>query len=196
MWNFFRMKESGPQRPFKGQDRLERAAANGKLHVTATNPGESTLTDFTATLPRKRMGAGALFTDQAGQALLVKPIYKREWEVPGGAVEADESPRAATAREIEEELGLVVTPGRLLVVDWVPARDGRTEGLMLVFDGGVLTPAQTGTIRLPADELRSWAWCDQQQAEQRLSGLLARRVAAALEARVEGATAYLEDGHR
>lgn len=67
---------------------------------------------------------------------------------------------------------------------------------MLVFDGGMLTPAQTSTIRLPADELRSWAWCDQQQAQQRLSGLLARRVAAALEAHADGATVYLEDGYR
>jgi 8-oxo-dGTP pyrophosphatase MutT (NUDIX family) len=156
----------------------------------------STLTDYTATLPRKRMGAGALFTDQTGRVLLVEPIYKRDWEVPGGAVEADESPRAATVREIAEELGLTVAPGALLVVDWVPPREGRTEGLMLVFDGGELTPAQTDAIRLPADELRRWAWCNRRQADQRLPGLLARRVAAALDARAAGATAYLEDGYR
>ena len=35
---------------------------------------------------------------------------------------------------------------------------------MLVFDAGVLSPAETDAIRLPADELRSWAWCDQRQA--------------------------------
>jgi 8-oxo-dGTP diphosphatase len=154
------------------------------------------LTDFTATLPRKRMGAGLVMTDPSGLVLLVEPVYKADWEIPGGAVEADESPRAATIRELGEELGLAVTPGRLLVVDWVPPREGRTEGLMLLFDGGILTPDQTGTIRLPPEELRSWAWCDQQQAEQRLSALLARRVAAALEARTDGGAAYLENGFR
>lgn len=153
------------------------------------------MTDYTATLPRKRMGAGAVFTDPDGHVLLVECAYKDGWEVPGGAVEADESPRAATIREIDEELGLRVTPGRLLVVDWVPPRKGRTEGLMLLFDAGTLTPAQTSTIQLPADELRSWAWSDPQQAAQRLSGLLARRVAAALKARTLGVTAYLENGH-
>ena len=45
-------------------------------------------TDFTATLPRKRMGAGVLFTDEAGRVLLVEPTYKDYWEIPGGAVNA------------------------------------------------------------------------------------------------------------
>ena len=89
-----------------------------------------------------------------------------------------------------------MTPGRLLVVDWVPPRGDRTEGLMLLFDGGALTPAETESIRLPPEELRSWAWCDQQQAQQRLSALLARRVAAAVEARDHGSTVYLENGFR
>lgn len=154
------------------------------------------MTDYTATLPRKRMGAGAVFTNQDGHVLLVEPTYKPTWEIPGGAVEADESPRATAVREIAEELGLDVTPGQLLVVDWVPARDGRTEGLMLLFDGGHLTPEQTSAIRLPGEELHSWAWSDPPQAQQRLSGLLARRIAVALDARTSGMTAYLENGHR
>jgi 8-oxo-dGTP diphosphatase len=104
--------------------------------------------------------------------------------------------RLLTIRELGEELGLVVSPGRLLVVDWVPPREDRTEGLMLLFDGGALTPAQAESIRLPPEELRSWAWCDQQQTQQRLSALLARRVAAALEAREDGGAAYLENGFR
>ena len=153
------------------------------------------MTDYTATLPRKRMGAGVVFTNQDGHVLLVEPTYKPSWEIPGGAVEADESPRATAVREVAEELGLDVTPGQLLVVDWVPARDGRTEGLMLLFDGGNLSPEQTSAIRLPSDELHSWAWSGPTQAEERLSGLLARRVAAALTARTTSMTAYLENGH-
>lgn len=66
------------------------------------------------------MGAAVLFTDPAGRVLLVEPTYKDYWEVPGGAVDADESPYDAAMRELKEELGLSVSPGRLLVVDWVP----------------------------------------------------------------------------
>ena len=84
------------------------------------------------------MGAGVLLSDDAGRVLLVEPTYKDDWEIPGGGVEADESPYTAAVRELKEELGLPVRPGRLLVTDWVPPRPERTEGLMLVFDGGVL----------------------------------------------------------
>ena len=150
--------------------------------------------DFTATLPRKRMGAAVLLSDDRGRVLLVEPTYKDYWEIPGGAVEADESPYAAVVRELKEELGLAVQPGRLLVTDWVPPLSDRTEGLMMVFDGGILTPELTGQIRLPADELRSWAWCTEQEAGARLSELLARRIAAAARARAEGTVVYLENG--
>ncbi|MEV4639815.1 NUDIX hydrolase [Actinoplanes sp. NPDC049548] len=150
--------------------------------------------DYTATLPRKRMGAAVLLSDGRGRVLLVEPTYKDYWEIPGGVVDADESPYAAAVRELEEELGLSVQPGRLLVTDWVPPRPGRTEGFMLVFDGGVLTPEHTARIRLPAEELRSWAWCTEREAGRRLSDLLARRIAAAVRARAENTTVYLENG--
>lgn len=150
--------------------------------------------DFTATLPRKRMAAGVLLSDALGRVLLVEPSYKPDWEIPGGSVEAGESPYRAAAREVQEELGLVVTPGRLLVTDWVPPRANRTEGLMMVFDGGLATPEWTDRIQLPVAELRSWAWCAAQRAGERLSPLLARRVAAAVRARDEGTTVFLEDG--
>ncbi|GIF37898.1 NUDIX domain-containing protein [Actinoplanes xinjiangensis] len=149
--------------------------------------------DWTTTLPRKRMGAGVLFCDEQERVLLVEPTYKPDWEVPGGCVEADESPRAAAEREVLEELGLSVSVGRLLVTDWVGPRDGRTEGLMLIFDGGALVNGDP--VRLPAAELRGWAWCTEPEAAGRLSPLLARRVAAAVRARAAGAAAYLENGY-
>lgn len=152
--------------------------------------------DYTAGLARKRMGAAVLFTDTANRVLLVEPTYKDYWEIPGGAVEAHESPYEAAVRELKEELDLSVSPGRLLVVDWVPPRPGRTEGVMFVYDGGQLSPAQATEINLPADELKGWAWCTPAEVRQRMTQLLSHRVNAAVQARTDGGTAYLESGRR
>jgi 8-oxo-dGTP diphosphatase len=150
--------------------------------------------DYTARLPRKRMAAGMLFRDDAGRVLLVEPSYKNEWEIPGGCVEADESPYAAAIREVAEELGVSTVPGRLLVVDWVPPHAGRTEGVMFVYDGGLLESA--ANFHLSPDELRSWAWCTPSEAAARLSEPLTRRVLAATEAAATGTMLYLENGQR
>jgi 8-oxo-dGTP diphosphatase len=149
---------------------------------------------YSATLPRKRMTAGVLLRDGAGRVLLVEPTYKNHWELPGGAVEADESPYDAVIREVTEELSVVVAPGRILVVDWVPPLADRTEGVIVVYDGGVVEPGFAAQIRLNRGELRSWAWSTLAEADTRLSPLLARRVRAAVRAAEDGATTYLEDG--
>jgi 8-oxo-dGTP diphosphatase len=151
-------------------------------------------TGYSATLPRKRMAAGVLLRDKSGRVLLVEPSYKDYWEVPGGCVEAEESPYDAAVREVREELGLSVTPGRLLVVDWVPPQPDRTEGVIFLYDGGIVGDGLDAQIRINSSELRSWAWSTATEADRRLSPLLARRVAAARLAARGQTTKYLEDG--
>jgi 8-oxo-dGTP diphosphatase len=154
------------------------------------------LPDYTATLPRKRMAASVLFFDDAGRVLVVEPTYKPYWELPGGAVDADESPYAAACREVREELALTRVPVRLLAVDWVPPRPDRTEGVVVVFDGGRLSIEEIATLAVPPDELRGWSWCTAEEATGLLLPLLARRLTAALHARESGVVAYLENGNR
>lgn len=36
--------------------------------------------------------------------------WRRTWELPGGTIERDETPRAAAVRELAEETGVVVDP--------------------------------------------------------------------------------------
>jgi 8-oxo-dGTP pyrophosphatase MutT (NUDIX family) len=154
----------------------------------------SGLSEFDVALPRKRMAAGVLLFDQAGRLLVVEPVYKSHWEIPGGAVELNESPRAAARREMDEELGIDRAPGALLGVDWVAPRPERSEGLITVFDGGVLEHTEIDRIRLPPEELSSWAFVDAVRAQELLPPLLARRLAACLTARGQGQTVYLENG--
>jgi 8-oxo-dGTP pyrophosphatase MutT (NUDIX family) len=114
--------------------------------------------------------------------------------IPGGMVEPGESPRAACARELREELGLDLEPGRLLVTDWAPKRGH--DRMLFVFDGGTLTAEQLAAITLPPDELASWAFVPPADLGGRLVARLVRRVEAALAARAAGASWYLEHGVR
>ena len=108
---------------------------------------------FQNSLPKKRMAAGALFFDVHGRILFVLPTYKNNWEIPGGVVELNESPRQACLREVEEELGLVRPLGRLLCIDYLSRSSDKTEAIMFIFLGGTLSPTEISNIQLPADEL-------------------------------------------
>ena len=87
-------------------------------------------------LPRKRAISQMLVRDRDDRVLLCRLTYKQDWDLPGGVVEVGESPQLAVAREVEEELGLAIPAGRLLLTDWLPPWSGWDDALCLVFDGG------------------------------------------------------------
>jgi 8-oxo-dGTP pyrophosphatase MutT (NUDIX family) len=149
---------------------------------------------YMASLARKRMAAGALCRDRAGRVLLVDPVYRDTWDLPGGAVEAEESPHAACRREVAEELGLDRPVGRVLAVDWVPSRPGRPEGLIVVYDGGVLTSNDIRAITVQDGELAGFGFVHPDQVAGQVTPLVARRITACLDAVATGAVASLEDG--
>lgn len=149
---------------------------------------------YVASVTRVRAAAGVVIRDESGRVLVVHPTYKDVCELPGGTLEADESPAAACVREVEEELGLVLPPGELLCVDWVPPSPPWDGGLMFLFDGGVLTADQIAAIRLCAEELDRLEFVEPARLHEVLIERLARRVAAALEASACGGGVYLEDG--
>ncbi len=149
---------------------------------------------YVASLARKRMAATAFCRDDVGRVLLVKPVYKETWDLPGGAVEAEESPHAACRREVAEELGLDRPPGPVLAVDWVPSRPERPEGLIVVYDYDVLSKAEIEEIVLADGELAEFAFVAPDQVRGLVTPLLARRVASCLDAVRAGAVAALENG--
>lgn len=143
----------------------------------------------------KRLGAGAIFRDPRGRVLLVDCVYKDPWEIPGGGVEAGESPREACRRELEEELGWSGELGRLLVVDWLPDLGGRGDRILFVFDGGVVDDGFVQRVTLPPDELREARFVDVADLGDHLGPGMVRRIAAAIAHAATGTTGYLEWGH-
>jgi 8-oxo-dGTP diphosphatase len=99
------------------------------------------------------LASGCIIRDTSGRILLVKPTYKPGWEIPGGMVEANESPLQACLREAREEIELEVRLGRLLCVDYVGVEIAPFERLMFTFDAGIISDLEIAQIVLPPDEL-------------------------------------------
>jgi 8-oxo-dGTP pyrophosphatase MutT (NUDIX family) len=148
---------------------------------------------FYASLPRTRGAASALLLDERGRILLVKPTYKEGWFLPGGIIEAGESPLTACARECDEELGLVPALYGLIAVDWGPPRDGLDAVNIFVF-GGRITAEEVAAIRLPADELSDHTLAVPEDIAGLVPPHMDRRLGSCLRAAAGGPVVYLEDG--
>ena len=145
---------------------------------------------MSATFATPRVAAGVLFRDAAGRVLLVKPSYKDGWEIPGGYVEKDESPRAAALREVQEELGVELDVTDLLVLDWAP-HPNEGDKLLVIFRGGVLNDYDLASFKLSPDEIFEARFFNVADREHLMPSRLARRVAEA--ATLDHGT-YLEHG--
>ena len=144
-------------------------------------------------LATPRVAAGALFHDDAGRVLLVKPTYKDGWDIPGGYVEPGESPARACFREVHEELGVEIPTGRLLVIDWAP-HPAEGDKLLFVFDGGRLTAEQHRWLALDGTEIAAAEFHHPDDFAALLPDRLVRRLVLALDAIRAGTTAYAGHG--
>lgn len=152
-------------------------------------------THFTSTLATKRMAADCLFRDRADRLLVLEPTYKPTWDMPGGVVEAGESPRRAAQREVREELGLDMEPGELIAVDWISRNGDFTELVAFLFDGGVLTPTEIDQIVVDPSEVRGYRFVSLDEAGRLLDAEQFARVVTALTAGPSASTVYLENGY-
>ncbi|WP_091284197.1 NUDIX domain-containing protein [Micromonospora haikouensis] len=147
-----------------------------------------------ANLPAFYAATAAFITDSAGNILLVKPTYRDHWAFPGGYLEDGEFPHVGCAREVQEELGVSVTVGTLLVVDWASPAGERPRSLIhFTFDCGILS--DQSDFDLPRQELEDVAFFPPGEAEQRLPDSVSPRIAAAAGARIRLTPVYLTDGH-
>ena len=150
--------------------------------------------EFFANLPATRGAAGGLVRSETGDVLLVRRVYAPDqpWGIPGGIMEAEESPMTACAREIREELGVVPRVRALLVADWVPPRPPRTAAYQWLFRVDV----PHTDFRLPPDELSGWEWVPPTELPEYLTDGIARRMLAAVSVDDRGGgPVYLEHGH-
>ena len=84
--------------------------------------------------------AKALLLNEKGELLLVRrtetaPTRPNGWDIPGGSVEADETPLQAVTREIKEEIGVSILPGQLTLMYASTNYYNHTHGIRFIFVG-------------------------------------------------------------
>jgi 8-oxo-dGTP diphosphatase len=143
-------------------------------------------------VPAIPVSAGALIFDRAGRLLILKPVYKTGWTIPGGVMEADgETPWDACRREVREECGIEVRGGRLACVDFRPGRPGHPGGIRFLFDCGPAGDAALAAITLQQEEIAGYRLLPLDAALALLRPPIRRRVHAASQ---HPGFVYLEDG--
>lgn len=148
---------------------------------------------FYESLPKKRMATGAVFQNERGEYLLVKPHYKDHWTLPGGVLESDESPMTGCKREVSEEIGLDRDGHRLLCVAYLSKEPPKTERVHFVFYGGVLTEQELEKITLQESEIEDCGFFDFSETLERLEEKMSQRMRFCCEAFKRKEIVYLED---
>lgn len=114
---------------------------------------------MTETFETIRYTADVVALTAGGDVLLIErdwPPYEGTWALPGGHVDPGETSRAAAARELEEETGLLVAAGDLRQIGvWdSPGRDPRGRYGTVAY--AAIVPADTP---VPArDDARDARW--------------------------------------
>src|SRR5690242_1366197 len=110
--------------------------------------------------PRHIVAVCGLFTNTAGEVLLVK-TPRRGWECPGGQVELGEELIAALIREVDEESGCEVEVERLV---GVYSNIAPPEKVIFMFRGRHRSGAPC-----PSDETLEAGWFSVEQARERVT---------------------------
>ncbi len=149
--------------------------------------------EYQKSLPKKRVSSAGLIFNEDGEILILKTTYKDHWSMVGGTVDENESPKEACKREIQEEIGLDLDVGNLLMVSYEWPRDENIEVLMFYFDCGVVEQEMIKKISLQEEEIEKYQFLPVEQAKNLLSETTKRKLEKALEVLKEPATSvYLE----
>lgn len=131
-------------------------------------------------------GASAAYiTDEVGRLLIVKPNYRDYWHLPGGMIDAGETPAEACRRECLEELGRRVQVGKLLCCEFRKATATKAETAQFIFACEFVDDVP---IRLQTDELEACRFLPVAEALR----LLGERTVRRLEHIRQGENVYLE----
>lgn len=101
--------------------------------------------------------AAALLIGPDGRTLLVRKRGTEAFMQPGGKIEAHEQPVNALARELEEELGLVIDPSQATFLGQFSAPAANEPGFVVKAEIFLLS---IDSVVTPAAEIEEVLWID------------------------------------
>lgn len=113
--------------------------------------------EFYASLTKRGASAQLIIENTDHELLVVKAHYKPYWSLPGGIVDANETPRAAAIREVKEEVGLHFDSTEVELAATIVRRSRRAITYLFVFRSRVVATQQT-TITIDNKEIVDFAW--------------------------------------
>ena len=78
------------------------------------------------------------------------------WELPGGRMNIDEEPRDAVAREIQEELGIQISVGKVVYMEQFIQESERKRAFVIVYECHMKN--QVESIKMSEIEVCEIAW--------------------------------------
>lgn len=106
--------------------------------------------------PSWTAGAVAILERDDGRWLMVSPVYRRGWSLPGGLIDRGEDPASAVVREFAEELGLVIS---VTGDPWI-VYDSTARRVDAIFRAELVEPVDPDAIAIQTPELDGVGWFD------------------------------------
>ncbi len=106
--------------------------------------------------PSWSAGAAAIVERDDGRWLMVRPVYRKGWALPGGFLDRSELPAVAVVREMREELGLEIV---LDPEPWV-IHDSMYRRLDVIFRARLLDGVDPDSVAIRTPELDQVGWFD------------------------------------
>ena len=104
--------------------------------------------------PAWTAGAVAIIERDDGRWLMVKPVYRAGWSLPGGIIDRRETPGDAVVREFMEELNLRI---RVEAEPWV-VFDSTMRRIETVFRAELVDDVDLDAIAIHTHELDDVGW--------------------------------------
>lgn len=146
--------------------------------------------DFLRQLPRKSGAAGVLILKDKSLLAFV-PSYRSSYLIPGGAIEANESPYEALMRECQEKMGTQIQVESFLCVDYKRGTPEVGDAINFLFYGRLHGDPE---IKTQGIEIKKVVYVPLEEIRFYFEENVQFQILAGLKALVNQCAYYCEDG--